>query len=304
MQNSLPTVTVGIPAYNEAGNIGFLIEDILMQKTSGFRLERIVIVSDGSSDATVAVARSYRDDRIEVVDSRERKGKAERQNEIFETVGSDILVMLDADVLLYRYDFLEELVAPILSDGVDLVAAKIEPLQPRTLVERSLCASVFMKNIAFGKLRDGRNIFTCAGAGRAFSRRLYSATRFSESVGEDAYCYLYAASHGFKYAFASRAVLGIRLPNNLRDHMKQSFRYMDSQGRFEAEFGAEYVRSEYVLPKTILLRAAADTFLLKPFPLIFYALLMGWLFLRSMFRLVQTTNAWEIAGSSKTVRSS
>ena len=304
MRNSLPTVAVGIPAYNEAGNIGFLIEDLLRQKTESFRLEQILILSDGSSDGTVAIARSYQDERIKVVDNQDRKGKAARQNQIFETVESDILVMLDADVLLYRNNFLEELVAPILEEDADLVAAKIEPLKPKTWVERGLFASVLVKNRAFEMFRGGNNIFTCAGVGRAFSRRFYPMLRFTDSVGEDAYSYLYCTSYGLTYRYAPKAVLGIRLPDNIRDHARQSYRYQDSQKRFAEEFGIFFVQKEYALPKPLLMQAVAFVGIIKPFSLSFYFLFMAFLSLRKMLRVAEATDTWEVAESSKVLRSS
>ena len=52
-----PTVTIGIPAYNESANIGRLINDVLGQKQNHFRLAKIIVVSDCSSDATVSIVK-------------------------------------------------------------------------------------------------------------------------------------------------------------------------------------------------------------------------------------------------------
>jgi glycosyltransferase involved in cell wall biosynthesis len=43
------TVTIGIPAYNEAANITSLLMALLAQNTPNFKLESIIVASDGST---------------------------------------------------------------------------------------------------------------------------------------------------------------------------------------------------------------------------------------------------------------
>ena len=42
MTKKLPSLTIGIPAYNEAGNITALLGDLKAQKQSGFRLVKVI----------------------------------------------------------------------------------------------------------------------------------------------------------------------------------------------------------------------------------------------------------------------
>ena len=77
-------VTIGIPAYNEEANIAFLLEDILKQRQETFQLKKILVISDGSADATADIARRYESSGVCVKDDGERKGKAMRLNEIFD----------------------------------------------------------------------------------------------------------------------------------------------------------------------------------------------------------------------------
>ena len=48
-----PTLSIGIPAFNEEANIYFLLKDLLSQKMDQFNLERIIVNSDGSTDDTI-----------------------------------------------------------------------------------------------------------------------------------------------------------------------------------------------------------------------------------------------------------
>ena len=54
--NSMPTVTVLIPSYNRASLIGETLESALNQSHPA---DEILVVDDGSDDATEEVARSY-----------------------------------------------------------------------------------------------------------------------------------------------------------------------------------------------------------------------------------------------------
>ncbi|MFP4131472.1 MAG: glycosyltransferase family 2 protein [Thiohalospira sp.] len=90
-----PPVTVIIAAFNEAGSIGPRLRNLLAQEYPG--AVRILVGSDASGDGTVAEARSVEDPRVEVIDFRERRGKAAVLNDLVSRVEGGILVMTDAN---------------------------------------------------------------------------------------------------------------------------------------------------------------------------------------------------------------
>jgi glycosyltransferase involved in cell wall biosynthesis len=84
-----PTISVVIPALNEAKNIPHVFAELPPQ------LHEIIVVDGGSIDGTAAVARRLRDDVRIIQQTRRGKGDALRCG--FEAATGDILVMLDAD---------------------------------------------------------------------------------------------------------------------------------------------------------------------------------------------------------------
>ena len=58
-----PTVTIGIPSYNEAQNIGQLLESLLKQVSNSYILEKIIVCSDGSTDDTEQVVKKLESKR-------------------------------------------------------------------------------------------------------------------------------------------------------------------------------------------------------------------------------------------------
>lgn len=83
------TVTLVIPARNEAGNIAWVLEQVPPC------VDEIILVDGNSTDATLVTARSSRSDVHVVTQQRTGKGDALRAG--FLAASGDIIVMLDAD---------------------------------------------------------------------------------------------------------------------------------------------------------------------------------------------------------------
>lgn len=72
-----PLVSVVIPTYNRAGLIGETIESVLAQEFSNLEL---IVVSDGSTDNTEEVVRSYADPRVRFIKQDNSGGPARPRN--------------------------------------------------------------------------------------------------------------------------------------------------------------------------------------------------------------------------------
>src|SRR3989338_8658318 len=99
MQKTL-SVTVGIPAYNEEKNIGSLLRAVLVQKQDGFSLEKIIVVSEGSTDNTNKIIKEFNDQRITLIAGNWRCGQTDAQNIIFDRATTDAVIILEADTTL------------------------------------------------------------------------------------------------------------------------------------------------------------------------------------------------------------
>lgn len=88
-------VSVVVPAYNVASHLGKCIESVLAQTETSFEL---IVVNDGSTDDTGAVAERYAevDSRVSVI-HRPNGGLSVARNTGFEAATGDFLCFLDAD---------------------------------------------------------------------------------------------------------------------------------------------------------------------------------------------------------------
>jgi glycosyltransferase involved in cell wall biosynthesis len=99
---SPPSVTVVIPAFNAADTVGLCLRAI-EQSTFNQRypsLLQVVVVDDGSDDATARVAGSYPSDVEKEIVQQRHAGRAHAMNAGIAAAAGDVIVSCDADMLL------------------------------------------------------------------------------------------------------------------------------------------------------------------------------------------------------------
>ncbi|MGD0574434.1 MAG: PIG-L family deacetylase [Anaerolineales bacterium] len=108
-----------IPAFNEANHIGQVIRAVVQVKS----LDQIIVVDDGSSDATIAEARSAasHDPRLVIVAHDRNRGKGEAiLTGIHEAGGCKAVLLLDADLEGFTSDHVSRLIDPVLAGHTDM----------------------------------------------------------------------------------------------------------------------------------------------------------------------------------------
>ena len=123
----LPFVSILIPAHNEEKHIAKKIQNALDQDYPNDRLE-ILIASDGSTDRTVPIAKSFNDPRIKVIEPEQRQGKNAVLNEVAPFARGEILVFTDANAL-FNDKAIKKLVAHFNDEKVGLVCGHLKYLK-------------------------------------------------------------------------------------------------------------------------------------------------------------------------------
>ena len=294
-----PTVTVGIPAYNEEMNIGHLLRALFSQERKSYKLQSIIVACDACDDKTVEKIRSLKNNKVKLLEGKHRKGQSYRQDQIIKGCNSDILVLLNADIELDGPSFVEKLIAPIFSNNADLVSSNVLPLKPWSFFERVLYVGYHFKNYQFEKLNGGINVYTCHGAARAFSKKYFKRFSFKGIVAEDAYSYFTCVSRGLKYAYAKNAVAFIRLPGNMKDHSRQSFRFTHARTKFLNSFDKELLSRSYNLSKKKAIKGLLISLVRNPVEMSMYLILLVYMRLLPYVIPHEHTTVWQVAASSK-----
>lgn len=218
------SVSVGIPAYNEEAGIGRVVNSVLTQKQDGWILKELIIISDGSSDGTADIVSSIKDKRVKFFNEKTRKGKTHRLQEMFDQFDSDILVLLDADIVLSDKFVLSNLIKGFEDPNVMLVGGNSSPLPPCSFIESAIYSSfeVFYKSRL--NVRGGNNIFGATGSIMALKREFAKKIKMPKIFNEDSYIYLFCLKSGYKFRYVDDAKIFYKLPRNSNDYIRQLFR--------------------------------------------------------------------------------
>jgi len=111
--------TAIIAAYNEEKTIGPIL-DVLKESPI---IDQIVVVSDGSTDKTVEIARNK---GAEVVELLHNVGKGGALYHGLEYIRSDIVLLLDADLIGLTSRHIEALVGPVMKGEADIAIGVFE----------------------------------------------------------------------------------------------------------------------------------------------------------------------------------
>jgi glycosyltransferase involved in cell wall biosynthesis len=142
-------ISVVVPAYNEAGRIGAVLEPI----AASALVDEIIVVDDGSEDETADEAKRF---PVRVVRLPENRGKASALDAGVSVAKNDVFLFLDADLVGLRTEHVDQLIRAYVDGDLDMavgvfsdgrrntdLAQKINPyasgqrVLPRRLWERA-----------------------------------------------------------------------------------------------------------------------------------------------------------------------
>lgn len=107
------SITAIIAAYNEEKTI----EKVLIEVKKVKLINKIIVVSDGSIDRTAEIARNL---EVEVVELTENIGKGGALKKGIDLCESDIILLLDADLMGLTTQHIEDLLAPVVEEKADM----------------------------------------------------------------------------------------------------------------------------------------------------------------------------------------
>jgi glycosyltransferase involved in cell wall biosynthesis len=291
-------VSVCIPAHNEEVNIRGLIEEILGQNQRLCQVHEVIVVSDGSTDRTVAEAERVDDERLVVIDNPGRLGKAARINEMLARFTGDVVFLLDADVALRHAGLFDAIVddSDLAVDG--LAAADPVALPSRRWIARALIASTAVRRAVAQQWRPSTGSYlNFRGSCIALNALLACDITLPDGlINDDAYFYFAARQRGYSPRFLPSVQVHYSVPDSLRDHIGQSARHRAAPVELRRYFPAEVVTAEYAIPKSLLLRMTARQMRRQPLALGLYLLLRAF---ASLPRPGRPQALWTVATTTK-----
>ena len=213
-----PSLSVIIPCYNEAAALPAKLADLRAADYPADKVE-IVVVSDGSSDETEAVARGA--EGVRVVSWPERRGKPAALNAGAEEAKGEVLVFTDANALVPP-ESLRELVAPFADPRVGAVCGE-QVITRGASSERAYWrweARIKEWEAAVG------SAVGADGSLYAVKRGLYKKVPEGRLIMDDFFVSLQVVAAGYRLAYAPAAVAYEEALDDGRAEFKRKARIM------------------------------------------------------------------------------
>lgn len=200
-ESALPSVTLVVSAYNEAGCIEEKIRNSLSIDYPADKLQ-ILIGSDGSTDGTDEVIRRFEGERVRLWRG-ERAGKASVLNACIPNASGEIVVLSDANTMIDP-QALKSLVRHFQDPEVGVVCGKLK-LYNRA--SRDYEESLYWRYESWLKLYEGRHgaVMGANGGLYAIRRRLFTALP-ANTIIDDFVIAIRLMEQGFKVTYDSEAI--------------------------------------------------------------------------------------------------
>lgn len=248
------TVTVAIAAYNAEKNIKKLASSLLLQEQTNYRLNKVIVSSDVSTDQTVSIARTIKNKLLEIVDSKKRKGFSGTLINLVKTTRSDILVILNDDIIITDKLFLAKTIDVFNSDeNIGLVCCNAQPLISESFISEAVRSGYKPFKRISEETRNGNNVFTADGKALCFSRKFMDVIKFPDDhslMGNvDKFIYFSCIKSGLNYRYAKKAVMHFKCPQTVQDFTRwQTRNYKSTKYVAKKEWGA-LLEKEYKISK-------------------------------------------------------
>lgn len=293
------TVTIGIPTYNEENNIKQLLLSLLKQKEDGFVVKKIVVISDGSTDKTNQLVNSIENKKVKLQSYAQRGGKPKRINQLFKTINSDVIVLLDADIKLKNRFVLKYLVKHFIKQkDVMVTSGEAFPLLPTSFFEKIIYTGAMLWKDTIHSIKEP-NIYQCEGEIRAFRKLVYKEMQLPMRSAEDVYPYLYCVKNNFLFKHAKDATVYYKLPTNLYDYIHQMSRFLGSKKTQQKKFDKKTADSEYKARFIYKVNVVLKNFVRNPLYISLYLLLLCIPRLNVALNKPTDRAKWKIISSSK-----
>lgn len=121
--------SIGVMAFNEEANIGYLLKSLLDQRLSRCKISEIVVVASGCTDNTVGIVESIAEynSLVELIVQETREGKASGINLFLSKAKGDVVIIESGDTLPEE-DAIENLVRPFYDRSVGMTGARPIPV--------------------------------------------------------------------------------------------------------------------------------------------------------------------------------
>lgn len=296
----METFSILICALNEEKNIKNIISKCFSaEKNQNYTLEKIIVVSDGSTDKTNEIVWNLQKNysNIELIIYSERQGKAWALNIGKSKINSDWLVSLDADINISKNLFLE--IFDNITPDIWLIGWNpIPKWWKKTIAEKVSFFSYKLVEEIKLQIQNWDNFYSAHGRCLTLSKEIYTNISLPNSAGTDQFMYFYTLKQWKKFKFQKNAEVYYTLPKVINDYTKQNIRFQKTQKVMEEYFWVEFVKNEKQILKNIKIKSLFLSFISCPVDWFLWGIIFSYGKIKSYFSQAQN-GKWEVSSSTK-----
>lgn len=243
MKSKKTSISIGIPVFNEQETIVSVVKSLLSQNRDSFILDRIIIVSDGSTDNTVSEIESNfgKSKTVKLIKSKKRLGKSARLLEIFSVNNSDKILIFDGDISIKDSRLVSKLIKQFKIKDVALVSGNTQPERPKSFFGRIWYANENLWYLTRKNYNNGNNLYNNSGQSialtRDFAKRVFLP---KNTIADQQFVYLSTIKENVKFKFVENAISYYIPPSTFRDIVLQIRRTINEGDFLGRHFGNDY----------------------------------------------------------------
>ena len=220
--DALPSLSILIAAYNEEASIGKKLRETLALDYPASRRE-IMVLSDGSTDGTDSVVKSFSDPRVRLLRVEGRRGKTHAQNEGVKACKGDIVVFSDATTV-YHPMALRYLANRYADRNVGAVSGRYQYFDRGGNSPTGTGTVAFWNYENLIKVLQSRinTISGCCGCIYSVRKSLY--TELPDNIISDLVQPLWVIKQGYKVKFEERAMAYEETTQSVREELSMRVR--------------------------------------------------------------------------------
>lgn len=264
------TLTIGIPAHNEEGNIINLLKTLYKQSSKYYTLEKIIIILDGCTDNTgplvAEFAKTHKE--IKLYSDGMRVGKAERLNEIYAKTKSDFLFSVDADVLPKNKNYMDLLIKALIDNPkTNVTCARFIPVKQKTLLGKFSNYSYLMFEDSILKLNNGNNIYALMGAAHMVRMSFGKKIHFPKgTISDQNRLYVLATRKNTQgFLLVKKAEIYMKTVETLHDWRVLGVRSTSTDKNNLVRFFGPDIMKIYYMPRRLFIPSIIKYFFINPF---------------------------------------
>lgn len=249
-----PTISILIPAYNEAECIHTCLQSILVQEEKLYTIKEIIVISDGSTDTTAQVVQTFNHPLVTLIEHRQNLGVQTRLNEGFQKAKGDYLFKIDGDLSLLNSKSLDKILNNLIVNKSGCVLMFCHYKKPESLLQKH---AYYWDKVRKNMLKSLSNDYTLWRVTGSYliQRKIYTSLEIPKDViEEDQYVPMKALQRGQSISYLTDPVIRGQYPLTWSQLAQQQARY-STRTITEKHFSHSFLQKNLPsLPKKLIIK--------------------------------------------------